>query len=105
MELQNEQHIRDHVFKVLDVELKDIQNARLTHSLSAMPAAITIAMTTLATLYGVALFFVDFPVANRDEINNFASQLVILWVASISYWIGTTRSSAEKNRIIDRRPD
>lgn len=101
-ELQNEQHIRDHAFKVLDAELADVQNARSVHSMSMMPAAITVVLTVLNAAYGAALFYIDMPESNRDEISDFAQQLLILWVASVTYWIGTTRSSAEKNRIIGK---
>lgn len=101
-ELVNEQHIRDYVFKTLSVELQDVQNAREMHKLSKMPAAITVILSCLNTLFGVALFFVEFPDTNRDMINNFGGQLVLLWVGSITYWIGTTRSSAEKNRMLTK---
>jgi hypothetical protein len=97
-ELQNEQHIREHSFKVLDAELKDVQNARAEHKHSIMPSIITGIMTAMAAFYGVALFNLEFPESNRDMINNFGGQLMMLWVASIVYWIGTTRSSAEKDR-------
>lgn len=99
-ELQNEQHIRDHTFKVMDAELKDVQNARAENKHSIMPSIITGIMTMMAAAYGIALFNMEFPETNRDMINNFGGQLMMLWVASIVYWIGTTRSSAEK----DRRP-
>ena len=99
-ELANDQHIRDHIFKTLAAELQDVQNAREIHKLSRMPAVITVILSALNTLFGMALFFVEFPDTNRDMINNFGGQLVLLWVGSITYWIGTTRSSAEKTRLI-----
>jgi len=86
----------------LKTELADIQNARQAHSNSRMPAIITTVMTLLATAYGAALFGVIFPEANRDMINNYGGQLITLWVGSVAYWIGTTRSSALKNDIIAR---
>lgn len=99
-ELANEQHIREHAFKIMDAELKDVQNARAENKHSIMPAIITGIMTIMATAYGAALFNVDFPETNRDMINNFGGQLMMLWVASVVYWIGTTRSSAEKDRFL-----
>jgi hypothetical protein len=100
IESQNEASLRDYQFKVLDAELKDVQNARDIHRMSFMPAAITISMTILSMLYGASLFNIEFPEANRDMINTFGGQLLTLWVGSVVYWIGTTRSSAEKNRIL-----
>lgn len=100
LELQNEQHIRDHIFRTLDAELKDIQNARETHKLSKMPALITITMTVFAAAYFASLIYVAFPYENREMVVGFGNQLITLWIGSVAYWIGTTRSSAEKNRII-----
>ncbi len=100
IESSNEASLREYQFKTLDVELKDIQNAREINKLSIMPALITCVMTFMSFLFAVALFYVEFPESNRDMINNFGGQLVLLWISSIVYWIGTTRSSAEKNRIL-----
>lgn len=101
-ELQNEQHIRDYTFKVLDAELKDVQNARDVHKLSKMPALITATMTIFAAAYFAALIYVDFPQENREMVVGFGNQLITLWIGSVAYWIGTTRSSAEKNRIMGK---
>lgn len=100
IESKNEESLRAYQFRVINAELKDVQHAREAHKLSPMPAIITTIMTVLALLYGMALFYVEFPEGNRDMINYYGGQLIALWVASVVYWIGTTRSSAEKNRII-----
>lgn len=88
------------MLRTLELELEDVQNARDSHRLSIMPAMITMALTLLNTVFGAALFFAEFPEGNRDMINNFGAQLVLLWVASITYWIGTSRSSAEKTKAL-----
>lgn len=98
IEADNEAGLREYTFKTLDAELKDVQNARAENKHSKMPAVITCVMTAIAIAYGVALFFVVVPPTNRDLINYFGGQLVTLWVASVVYWIGTTRSSAEKSK-------
>ncbi|MBM7424961.1 hypothetical protein [Spongiibacter marinus] len=81
-------------------EIADVQNARANHKHSPMPAVITLVMTLMALVYGLALFQVNVPDANRDMVNYFGGQLIALWVASVVYWIGTTRSSAEKTRLM-----
>lgn len=96
-EKENQAHIREHAFKVLDAELKDKQNAREIHKHSRMPAMITLLLTFIVSSYGIALFSFEIPDSNRDMLNYFGSQLIALWVASVVYWIGTTRSSAEKD--------
>jgi len=65
-----------------------------------MPATITIVMTIISVMYGVGLFYCAFPPENRDMINHYGGQMITLWVGSVVYWIGTTRGSQEKNRII-----
>lgn len=80
------------------VEIKDVQHAREANKHSVMPAIISCSMTVIAVAYGCGLFFVDLPDANRDMINNYGGQMIALWVASLVYWIGTTRSSAEKSK-------
>lgn len=104
IELDNEINLRDQAFKILDIELKDVQNARENNKHSIMPTLICCAMTIIACLYGAALFFVAIPDQNRDMINYFGGQLITLWVASVVYWIGTTRSSAEKTRAMNKAP-
>lgn len=99
-EYNNEQHIREYAFKVLDAELKDKQNARGAHKDSSMPAVITVMMTVLAVLYGLGLFFLEIPEENKDMANYFGGQLIALWFASVVYWVGTTRSSSDKNKMI-----
>ena len=79
-------------------EIADVANAREQHKHSPMPTIITLVMTLMATMYGLGLFYVEMPATNKDMINYFGGQLITLWVGSIVYWIGTTRSSAEKDR-------
>lgn len=80
------------------VEIKDVQHARETNKHSIMPAVISCSMTIIAVAYGCGLFFIELPDSNRDMINNYGGQMIALWVASLVYWIGTTRSSAEKSK-------
>lgn len=98
LELDNAKDLRAKVLKMAEIELQDLQNARENHKHSIMPTIIFYALTAIAVCYGASLLFVDIPADNRDMINHFGGQLITLWVASCAYWIGTTRSSAEKTR-------
>jgi hypothetical protein len=99
-ELANEQHIRDHAFRVLDVELKDVQNARAENKHSIMPALICGALTVLVGIGGIALFRYSIPEANSELAYILYGAILAKFGDSIAYWIGTTRSSAEKDRIL-----
>ena len=99
-ELDNEADIRQHAFKVLDVELKDVQNARDSHKHNPMPMIICTALTLMVSAGAYMLFTLDIPPDNKNIANLLFGTLLAKWGDSIAYWVGTTRSSAEKNRHI-----
>ena len=99
-ELENEQDIRAHAFKVLDVELKDVQNARQTHKHNPMPMVICILLTIMTAAGAYMLFTLEIPDTNRQIAYLLFGTLLAKWGDSIAYWVSTTRSSAEKNRFI-----
>jgi hypothetical protein len=81
-------------------ELADKANAREAHKHSPMPMVVTGALTLI---FGGALYAVlgvEIPQANRDLAYVMLGQLSALWGASITYWVGTTRASAEKTRLL-----
>lgn len=100
IELTHKAKLKQIALDVTEAELQDKQSARQAHKGSIMPAVLTILMSVLASLYGIGLFFIDIPDTNRDMINYFGGQLITLWVASVVYWVGTTRSSSDKTRLI-----
>lgn len=97
-ELENEQHLRELAFKTLQVELEDKANARQAHKDSRMPAAITLMMTFIAGGLLIALFNTEIPEGNKEVAYLLLGQTVTLWVASVTYWVGTTRSSSDKSK-------
>ena len=101
-ELENEQQIREMAFKTLDVELKDKQSARQTHKDSNMPALICVSLTAMVLLGGYAIFATEIPTANETLANLLFGALIAKWGDSIAYWVGTTRSSAEKSKMINK---
>lgn len=101
-ELENEQHIRDHSYKILDAELKDVQNARFENKHSVMPAVICSTLTLLVSSLVYFMFVIEVPAANEDICYMLLGTIVAKWADSIAFWIGTTRSSAEKDRILRR---
>ena len=96
-ELENEQHIRNHAFNILDKELLDKQNARSAHAHSPMPGIICLALTAMVTGGAAMLFTIDIPSDNREIAYLLFGTLLAKWGDSIAYWVGTTRSSANKS--------
>lgn len=94
--------------KQLDVELgmaelKNQENARESHKLSNIPALVTLGMTLIMGGVLYALFVMPVPDENKDVLYMLAGQASALWAASITYWVGTTRSSAEKTHAIKKK--
>lgn len=82
--------------ELLSAELSDKKDARRNHKHSIMPAFVTAGMTVIMGALFYALFFEPIPVGNKDVLYLLAGQASALWGASVTYWVGTTRSSAEK---------
>lgn len=99
IETDNEQHLREHAFNILNAELKDKQNARENNKHSVMPAVICCALTIMVLLGGYAIFMTEIPEANKTLANLLFGALLAKWGDSIAYWVGTTRSSAEKTKL------
>lgn len=82
----------------LSIELADKANARQQHSHSKMPAVIVFMLTFIVAGLIFALFMLPIPPESKDLALMMFGQVSALWGASITYWVGTTRSSAEKDR-------
>ena len=81
-------------------ELADVQDARKNHKDSIMPAALVIFLTLMVTLTVTALFFVKIPTENSSTLYFLLGNIVTAWLSSIAYWVGTTRSSAQKTDLM-----
>jgi hypothetical protein len=84
--------------EIMSSELGDTQDARKNHKHSKMPAAICIGLSIVVTIISIALIFQSIPPDNSQMLNMLIGQIVAAWMASIAYWVGTTRSSANKDR-------
>lgn len=81
-------------------ELKNQENARDSHKHSHIPAVVTLVMTLIMGGVLWALFDMKIPEGNKDVLYMLAGQASALWASSITYWVGTTRSSAEKTHAL-----
>lgn len=84
--------------ELVDTELKDIQNARANGKHSIMPAIICCYLTLSVSAFVAALLTLDIPAANVRLIDILFGSYLTAWLSSVAYWVGTTRSSAEKSK-------
>jgi hypothetical protein len=97
LEADERQHIRELQIQTLQAELADVQSARVTHANSRMPAAITICLGIMTAAALSCLVYVPIPDNNRDLAINYGGQIIGLFGTAVAYWIGTSRSSANKD--------
>lgn len=71
---------------------------------SFMPAVITAGVLSsfIGTL--ITMFFIPIPVENRDMIIYMVGQLSGFAGAAIAFWLGTTRQSEDKTRMLAQAP-
>ena len=100
IELKHKETLEQQAFNVLDVELKDKQSARDAHKHSRMPSVICIALTFLVGAGAYMLFTITIPTANDELAFLLFGTVLAKWGDSIAFWVGTTRSSAEKTRLM-----
>lgn len=86
--------------ELVNAELGDKQHARATHKSHPMPAIICIAMTLIVAVGGYLLFTIDIPESNLEISYLLFGAVLTKWGDSVSYWVGTTRSSSVKTTMI-----
>ena len=67
---------------------------------SIMPALLTTGVGLAFALALGALFWIPIPEANRDVIVYMCGQLAAAFAACLAFWVGTTRSSADKTAML-----
>lgn len=100
LESNERQHLLQMQLSTLQAELADTQHARSAHKDSYMPSAITFMLTAMCAGLLYAILFVPVVEENKELAFTLFGTCFTLWASSISYWVGTTRSSAEKTRIM-----
>ena len=84
-------------------ELGDVQHAREWNKNSYMPAFICITLTISVIAFAAALMFLEIPKDNVRLIDTLFGSVLTAWLASLAFYNGTTRSSAQKNDALTRR--
>lgn len=88
--------LQEYANDTLKAELQDSQNARKAHRHSKMPAVITVMLTLIVSGLLYAIMYTSIPKGSENLAMMMFGQVFGLWGASIAYWVGTTRSSAQK---------
>lgn len=78
--------------------LQGFQQARETNKHSCMPMVICLSLTVMVALGAYGLFTMNIPTENKEIAYLLFGTLLAKWGDSIAYWVGTTRSSAEKSK-------
>jgi hypothetical protein len=102
LESTERQYLLSMQLQTLQAELADTQSARAAHSQSIMPAIVTAALTAICGALLYSLLFITIPEQNKDILIQSFGTVLGFWGASIAYWVGTTRSSSEKTKLLGK---
>jgi hypothetical protein len=98
-ELEHKAELAQIALEHARLEIGDIQHARTQHKESIMPAVICLLLTFMVAAGAWMLFTQPIPEDNKEYAYIMFGALVAKWGDSIAYWVGTTRSSQNKDKI------
>lgn len=84
-----------------EAELLDVQHARATHRDHWMPWVLTLVLAAMVAGTVAALLLVETPKSNEAVIYLIAGQLIGAFATAVAYWLGSSRGSAEKQRVLE----
>lgn len=85
---------------VFKLEVADRSSARVEHKHSRMPTVICILLTMMVSAGAYNLMVTVIPEDNSDILHMLFGQVLTAWTASIAYWVGTTRASSDKSKML-----
>lgn len=100
LEADERQHIREMQLQTLNAELADVQSARTAHADHWMPSTITMILALMVAIMGWALLCYEVPIANKDMAVYLFGQITGTFTTAVAYWIGTSRSSHNKDKLL-----
>lgn len=100
IELTHKSQLQKIKLETLQAELSDKANARQAHRQSKMPAHLSFGLTVLIGTLVFLLFYVDVPEGSREVLFMLLGVVVKEWGSAMQFWFGTTRSSADKTRLM-----
>lgn len=103
LESNERQHLQAMQLQTLQAELADVQNARAEHKQSRMPAVVTVMLTLICAGLLYSVLTIEMGENNKELAFTLFGTCFALWGSCINYWVGTTRSSAEKTNLLKSR--
>ncbi|WP_445399954.1 hypothetical protein [Zobellella sp. An-6] len=97
-------HIRLQELELARTEatLADVQHARGTHGEHWMPARLTLLLALMVVALTVALMALPVPEGSKEVVFYLAGQIVTAFLAAVTYWLGSSRGSAEKQKKLEQ---
>ena len=102
IELTHKSQLQKIKLETLQAELSDKANARQAHRQSKMPAYLSFGLTILIGTLVFLLFYIDVPEGSREVLFMLLGVVVKEWGSAMQFWFGTTRSSADKTRLMNK---
>ena len=102
LESSERQHLLSIQLQTLQAELADVQNARAEHKQSMMPAVVTVMMTLICAGLLYSVMTIEMGENNKELAFTLFGTCFALWGSCVNYWVGSTRSSAEKTSLLRR---
>lgn len=102
IELDHKTDLERIVLDTTKAELADKQNARENHKHSLMPAILSCVLSLVIVGIIYLLFYLEPPEGSRDVLFMVLGVVIKEWGGAMQYWFGTTRSSAEKSRVLGK---
>lgn len=103
LELEFKKFVKENEIKLEVEEIRDRQDARAKHGMSVIPAVLSFLLTVIIGVLLYTLFGMEVPEGNREILYAMLVIVIREWAGALHYWFGTTRSSSEKNFILNGR--
>lgn len=97
VELRHQERLTEMEVDRFRIETADVQDARKVHQHHWMPSVITMLMCAMFGCIVGALFIWAIPGENKDIVVYMAGQVSGILTSCVTYWVGSTRASANKD--------
>ena len=100
LEQDERESVRNWQTMTLQAELADVASARAAHKDHWMPSVLTVILGLMVVVLGYGLFASPIPAENKDMAVYIFGSIVTLFSSAVTYWIGTSRSSYNKDKLL-----
>lgn len=111
LELKERDSIRSHVLELAKVdmatsqaEMQDQQQARTVHKDHWMPSALTIILAIMVVGVFLAILTQQVQENQKEVVFYLVGQVVTAFLTAVAFWLGSSRSSQQKDKLIGGAP-